>query len=194
MKEHTRDHAGGRDFEYPAATAYRCRACQFSLVHPQFANQRFRGDHVGGPVGEIPVQFVARNGVIGFDVACRERGLYARTAGGLQRRCVSSLQRGDSRRRPRHGLHGPQAGSTLAGLPGVFQTVRARTRGQGGSASQHQAGGCAKARQRETVSAKTTCPPWADLTVFIPARQNIASSPICSCCVATARAAMMCSR
>jgi hypothetical protein len=37
------------------------------------------------------------------------------------------------------------------------------------------------------VSAKTTCPPWSDLAVLIPARQNIASSPICNCCVTTAR-------
>jgi hypothetical protein len=116
----------------------------------------FGGNHVCGPVEEIPVQFVARSGVLGFDVACGERGIHPRTAGGLQRRCVSSLQRGHSRRRPRHGLHGPQAGSTLAWLPVVFQTARARTRGQGGSASQHQAGGFAKARQRERVSVKTT--------------------------------------
>jgi hypothetical protein len=51
------------------------------------------------------------------------------------------------------------------------------------------------ARESERQNdAKTTCPPWSDLTVLIPARQYIASSPICSCCVATARAGMMCSR
>jgi hypothetical protein len=41
------------------------------------------------------------------------------------------------------------------------------------------------------VSANTICPPWSDLTVLIPARQNIASSPKCSGSVATARAGMM---
>ncbi len=149
------------------------------------------GNHGCCPVEESRVWLDACDRAVGFDVACGERGLHARAAGGLQRRCVSSLQCRHSRRRPRHGLHGPQAGSTLAGLPGVFQTVRVRTRGQGGDASQHQAGGFAKACQRKTVSAKTTCPSWSDLTVLIPARQNLASSPICGCSVATARAGIM---
>jgi hypothetical protein len=151
----------------------------------------FGGNHGCCAVEEFRVWLDARNGALGFIVACDKRGLHSRAAGGLQRRCVPSLQCRHSRRRPRHGLHGPQAGLTLAGLPGVFQTVRARTRGQGGSASQHQAGGFAKACQRETVSIKTTCPSWSDLTVLIPARQNIALSPICSLSVATARTGMM---
>jgi hypothetical protein len=32
----------------------------------------FGGNHVCGPVEEIPVPFVARSGVLGFDMACGE--------------------------------------------------------------------------------------------------------------------------
>jgi hypothetical protein len=59
------------------------------------------------------------------------------------------LQRGCSRRRPHHGLHDQEQRPAHAGLPGLFQTVCARARGQGGNASQHQAGNFAK-----TVNAK----------------------------------------
>jgi hypothetical protein len=51
--------------------------------------ERARDPLVGvNSVEKIPVQFVARSDVLGFDVGCGELGLHSRTAGSLQRRCV----------------------------------------------------------------------------------------------------------
>ena len=133
--------------------------CQSPAAHPHFGTQRFRGNHVCGPVQESSVRFDAGNGAPGFVVACGERGLHARAAASLLRRCVSSLQLRNSRRRPRHGLHDQETGPAHTGLSGVFQTVRARVCGQGGDASQPQPGGRAKAQTlaacRTTISATT---------------------------------------
>ncbi len=71
----------------------------------------------------------------------------------MQRRCVSLVQFRDSGCRPRHALHGQEQIAAQPGLPSVLQT-RARGRGhpgRRGEASQHQAGACAKAGQRQVA-------------------------------------------
>jgi hypothetical protein len=109
----------------------------------------FGGIHVCCPVREFPARLDARNRARSFDVACGRPGLHPRPGASVQRRCVSPVQFRNSGCRPRQGLHGQEQIAAQPRLPRVLQT-----RGRGypsrcGEASQHQAGNCAKARQRQ---------------------------------------------
>jgi hypothetical protein len=107
----------------------------------------FGGIHACCPIEDFPAWFHARHRARGIDAADGRPGLHPRAGASLQRRCVSALQRRDSRCRPRHGLHDQEQVSALSGMPGVLQT-RARARGDAdrrGEASEHQAGSLAKA-------------------------------------------------
>jgi hypothetical protein len=119
-----------------------------NLQRPSIA---FGGIHVCCPVREFPARLDARNGALGFDVACGEPGLHPRPGAGVQRRCVSPVQFRNSGCRPRHGLHGPEQIPAQPRLPRILQTRGRGHPGRRGEASQHQAGNCAKARQRQAA-------------------------------------------
>jgi len=109
---------------------------------PALANQRHSSTnspvHRGGGIDDAfsdrksSVWIVTDDDALGFVVACKRPSLHARTGAGLHPRRVPPLQRGNSRCRPCHGLHGRQKVPALAGLPGSFQARcrAARSRGQ----------------------------------------------------------------
>jgi hypothetical protein len=86
----------------------------------------------------------------------------------VQRRCVSLVQFRNSGCRPRHGLHGQEQIPAQPRLPRVLQT-RARGRGhpgRRGEASQHQAGSCAQASQRQVAKAQEAGEATRNLTAM----------------------------
>jgi len=122
----------------------------------QRPSSAFGGIHVCCPVQEFPARLDARNRARSFDVACGRPGLHPRPGASVQQRCVSLVQFRNSGCRSRHGLHGQEQIPAQSRLPRVLQ---ARARGRGhpgrrGEASQHQAGNCAQASQRQVAKAQ----------------------------------------
>jgi len=101
----------------------------------------------------------AGNGALGFDVACRSKGLHPRTGASLHKRCVPALQFRHSRCRPRDGLHGPEQIPAFATLPGPIQVWSRAKRCLGqdrGPADGHPAGKAAQARHRQAAEGQET--------------------------------------
>jgi hypothetical protein len=137
----------------PADSASSCESCP---IHRQFADiLGIGGIHGCHPVYTFSGWRDARDVVGVRDAATRGLWLYTRRGAGLYRRRISSLQLRHSRRRPRHGLHGPQPIPALAGLPRVFQ-ARPGARGSGRSAGRHQACGRAKVPCQAAQSQKAS--------------------------------------
>ena len=109
-----------------------------SIRSPTIRQITFGGIHacLCRPARGFSVQSVAGDRALLADVACGRLGLFGRGGAGLYRRCVQAVQRGDSRRQPRHGLHGQEAIPAQSGLPGLLP---ARSPGCRGKTAPHQA-------------------------------------------------------
>jgi hypothetical protein len=100
------------------------------------------------------VWIAAGRSAVGFDLARRRPGLYARTGAGLYRRRVPALQFRDPRYQPSDRLHGRQKVPALAGLPGAFQAGSRAERGRcqaGRPADGHPARNAAQGRERQAA-------------------------------------------
>jgi hypothetical protein len=119
-----------------------------SIRSPTIRQITFGGIHVClcSPGRGFSVQSVAGDSALLADVACGRLGLFGRGGAGLYRRCVQAVQRGDSRRQPRHGLHGQEAIPAQSGLPGLLP---ARSPGCRGKTAPHQAVAWANAAQTQ---------------------------------------------
>ena len=108
---------------------------QIRNLHPQF-RQILPWGRLGGADVDFSSKtfsvWIAAGTLLSVSISpAAGSNLHPRTGAGLYRRRVPALQRRDSRRQPRDGLHGRQTGPALAALPRVLQVGSRAERGGG---------------------------------------------------------------